>query len=330
MRIKTVQHPQITRSQFLRSRIGFPPNHISVKPTTTLTQELPYVGSTGFTPTANFYVHLSHEVMRVDSAAWRLNINGLVGKSLAFSLDEIQTMQAVEMAYTLAGIMSTPHNLLMGHALWRGVSLMHLLDRAGLQSEAQYAQFRSQNGYVTYLPIHMLDKAILAYAMNGEPLSADQGHPVRLIVPGVYDYKLPKWLQSVELVDTPSAGHFESRGWSAAGLVQTTSAIFTPRLREVLGEKVLFSGMAFAGARVISRIELSIDDGEWMPVSFKHAESASWTRWQIEWQPPAPGDYLVKVRATDSQGFTQPDTMKLPVFPNGSSAIHAVVFRVSM
>ena len=239
-------------------------------------------------------------------------------------------MSSVEMPCTLAAITSRPNNLLIGHALWRGVPVKALLDKVGLRAEAGYAQFRSVNGYATYLPIEMLEDAVLAYAMNDEALPAEQGYPVRLIVPGLYDYKMPKWMQSIELVAAPSSGHYESRGWSAEGTVQTTSALFTPRLREVVGGIVLFSGMAFAGTRTITHIELSIDDGEWMPVPFAAAERGSWTRWQIEWHAHAPGDYLAKVRATDSEGFTQPDLLTLPLFPNGSSAIHAVVFRVSM
>jgi len=269
-------------------------------------------------------------VVHVEAAAWGLSISGLVSKPSAFSSDAIQIMQAVEKPYTLAAITSTPHNLLMGHALWRGVAFKSLLDKVGLYPQAQYAQFRSANGYATYLPLAMLENALLAYMMNDETLAAEQGYPVRLIVPGVYDYKMPKWVQSIELVANPSSGHYESRGWSAEGQVQTTSAIFTPLQREVISGKVVFGGMAFAGTRAISQIELSIDDGEWMPVPFEAGDAGSWTRWQIDWLPPAPGDYLVKVRATDSEGFTQPDALTLPVFPNGSSAIHAVVFRVSM
>ena len=215
-------------------------------------------------------------------------------------------MPAIEKAYTLAAITSTPNNLLMGHALWRGVPFKQLLDTVGSRPEIQYAQFRSANGYTTYLTIDKLDDAILAYAMNGEALPAEQGYPVRLIVPSVYDYKMPKWIQTIELVVAPSTGHYESRGWSADGVVQTTSAIFAPRPREIMSGRVVFSGMAFAGTRAITQIELSIDDGEWMPVPFKVAENGSWTRWQIDWLPPAPGDYLVKVRATDSKVLHNP------------------------
>ncbi len=330
MRITTPQQTKISRNQFLRPHTRFSANHIPLNASATVSTVLPYVGSTGFTPTSSFYRHMTHPTIHVDMAAWRLNVHGLVGNPLGVSFDEIQNMQVVEMPCTLAGITSTPNNLLMGHGLWRGVPFNRLLDKVGLQAEAQYAQFRSANGYVTYLPINMLDKAVLAYSMNGETLPVEQGYPVRLIVPGVYDYKMPKWVQSIELVAAPSSGHYESQGWSAEGLVQTTSAIFTPRLRETVSGKVSLSGMAFAGTRTISQIEVSIDDGDWMSVPFVPAESGSWTRWQIDWLPPAPGDYLVKVRATDSGGFRQSDASNVPVFPNGSSAIHAIVFRVSM
>jgi DMSO/TMAO reductase YedYZ molybdopterin-dependent catalytic subunit len=268
--------------------------------------------------------------MHIEADSWRLSVGGLVAQPSRLSLDKIQAMSAIEKAYTLAAIINTPHNLLMGHALWRGVPFKQVLDKVGVRSEAQYAQFRSANGYATYLPIEKLNDAILAYVMNGETLPAEQGYPVRLIVPGVYDYKMPKWIQTIELVATPSTGYYESRGWSADGVIRTTSALFVPRPREVVSGKVLFSGIAFAGTRAITQIELSIDDGEWMPVPFEAAENGSWTRWQIPWQPPASGDYLVKVRATDSEGFTQPDVPNLPIFPNGSSSIHSVVFRVSM
>ena len=319
----------MTRSQFLHPHMRFSANQISIEPTRP-NHVLPYADSTGFTPIDSFFKHVSHEVMQVETATWQLSIDGLVGQPLGVSLDELKAMQVVEMACTLAAITSTPNNLLVGHALWRGVPLNRLLEQVGLRPEAHYAQFRSANGYSTYLPVDVLDQAILAYAMNGEPLSAEQGYPVRLIVPGLYDYKMPKWLQTVELVAAPSLGHYESHGWSTQGVVQTTSAIFTPRSRDTVDGPVLFSGMAFAGTKAITRIELSIDDGDWMPVPFKAAESGSWTCWQIDWLPPAPGDYLVKVRATDSEGFTQPDAQVAHVFPNGSSAIHAVVFRVSM
>jgi DMSO/TMAO reductase YedYZ molybdopterin-dependent catalytic subunit len=319
----------ITRSQFLRFNKRVPINQIPLLANQTLSAVFPYAEKSGYTPTSSFYRHVTHDVVQVDAELWRLDVRGLVDQPLSLSLDALQAMPAVERPCTLAAITSTPNNLLMGHALWKGVAVKALIDQVGLRLDARYAQVRSINGYVTYLSIEDLDKAVLAYAMNGESLPSEQGYPVRLIVPGVYDYKMPKWVQSIAFVASPASGLYESRGWSASGNVQTMSAIFTPHAREIVDNQVLFSGMAFAGTREITQIEVSIDDGDWMPVPFTPAESGSWTRWQIDWQPPATGDYLVKVRATDSDGFTQPDTANAPVFPNGSSAIHAVVFRVS-
>ncbi len=305
-------------------------NQVPVGVMSTAKTVYPYSGSRGFTPVSNFYRHINHLPFEVDTNTWRLKMHGLMKQPMSFSLAEMLKMPSVEMPCTLAAIISTPQNLLMGHALWSGIRFKQLLDRASPFNDAKYAQFTSVNGYVTYLPIKMLDQAILALAINGETLPVEQGYPARLIVPGVYDYKMPKWVQSVELVAAPVSGQYESRGWSTDGIVQTTSALFSPRMHEVVDGKVSFRGMAFAGTRIITKIEVSIDDGDWMPVSFVPAESGSWTCWQIDWQAPAPGDYLIKVRATDSHGFTQPDVTNSPIFPNGSSAIHAVVFRVSM
>ncbi len=330
LRITTSLQNKIIRRQFLRPQARSSANQIPLNASQTVAAVLPYAGNMGFTPTASFYRHISHPVVCVDSAAWRLNIHGLVSNPLSVSLDDIENMQIVEMPCTLAAITSTPNNLLVGYALWKGIPLKGLLEYVGLREEAQYAQFTSANGYTTYLPLKILGKALLAYAMNGKTLPVDQGYPIRLIVPGVYDYKMPKWLQSIELVVAPSSGHYESRGWSANGAVQTTSAIFTPRPREIMNGKILFSGMAFAGTRAITQIELSIDDGEWMPVPFVPAGSGSWTPWQIDWLPPASADYLVKVRATDSEDFTQIDKLNLPVFPNGSSVTQSVIFRATM
>ncbi len=306
-----------------------PENQIAVRELPRFSALLPFVESTGFTPNAHFYNHSVNDIPVIDAAVWRLNVTGLVEKALVLSLDDVLALPAVEVPYTLASIKSTPQNLLMGHAMWKGVSFKKLLERAGVSSDVHYGQFNSINGYSTYLPLEMLEDSVLAYEMNGAILPREQGFPMRLIVPGVYDYKSPKWLNTIEFMAAPSSGHFESRGWSADGWVQTTASVFSPNAHEVVSGKVTFSGMAYAGVREIAQIELSIDDGEWMPVSFENGEPGTWTRWQIDWMPPAPGDYLVKVRATDSEGFTQPASHATSVFPNGSSAIHAVVFRVS-
>lgn len=322
MRVTTSHHNHVTRSQL------FHPHKLlsHTSRSSPFQSVLPHFDEAGLTPNVHFYKHGTHPVMQVDTGYWQLAIDG----GLHFSFDELRRMPAVERPITLVALSSTPHHFMMGNALWRGVPVRELLGDLLTRLDVKYAQFRSMNGYRTYLPVNLLDNALLAYEMNGEHLSPEQGYPIRLIVPGVYDYKMPKWLTAIDLVADAPIGHYESQGWAGRGEVHTTSAILTPRARSVVDGRVHFSGVAFAGTRMVTRIELSIDDGDWMPVPFAEAVVGSWTRWQIDWTPPAAGDYVVRVRATDSDGFTQSALSQSVVFRYGSTAIHSLVFRVAM
>lgn len=316
MRITNKQPTLMTRRQLLRAR------PLSVRPmTATIINQtkavMPYVDDAGVTPQAYFYQPVGHDVPVVNVEHWRLRLSGLVAQPIALAIEDVRAMQFVDLPATIVNMKSRPDQFLMGHAVWRGVPFKALLEQANVSVEAAYAAFRSNNGYTTYLPLETLKGAVLATEMNGEKLSISQGYPVRLIVPGVYDYKMPKWLTNIEFVAGQPAGYFESRGWSVTGEVQTSAMIFSPRVREQIEGVVTFSGMAFAGSRDITQVELSVDDGAWMPVPFVAAEQGSWTRWQIDWMPPAAGDYVVKVRATDT-------AQSLSAW----SVIHGVVFRI--
>jgi hypothetical protein len=194
--------------------------------------------------------------------------------------------------------------------------------------DATHAQFEAEDGHTTFLRLKQLEGAVLAYTINGKDLTHDQGYPVRLIVPGVYGYKMPKWIRRVMLTLTPQPGFYEAQGWPTTGDVQTMSYICTPHHREVVNGTVKLSGIAFAGLRKIVQIEVSVDDAPWMPVNFEPGLPGASTNWQIDWTPPAPGDYLLKVRATDSQGYTQSDFLMTTPFPDGWNAIHSIVVRV--
>jgi len=278
---------------------------------------LPYADEVGQTPTAHFFNPIGHIAPVIDLERWRLRFGGFVEQPIAVTVDDLKAMPTSRLSATVVNIKSRPDQFMMGHAVWQGVALETLLKSVQVSSEARFASFRSVNGYTTYLSIEQLEGAMLATEMNGETLSMEQGYPVRLIVPGVYDYKLPKWLEYITFTEAQPTGYFEGRGYSSTGDVQTAAMIFSPHQREMVNGLVTFNGMAFGGKRDIQQIELSVDDGEWMPVPFEAAEHGTWTRWQIDWMPPAVGDYLVKVRVSDT---TEPTS----VF----SAFHSVVFRV--
>lgn len=287
-----------------------------------------YLGMNGLTATADFFRHQIHQPVKVDPALWSLQISSMEGGEASLTFDELLTLPKVSISNTIACAGVSGRNFHMGTALWTGVYVRDLFKSSGISTMGRFFHITALDGYVTYLSVDALEGAILAYGMNGEPLPIEHGYPVRLVVPGVYGYKMPKWIHQIRLQEHEPSGYWESKGWSSSGLVQTTSLILTPHHREEVSGTVLLSGVAYGGTRKIVKVEVSIDDSDWMPVNFDFAHPNCWTVWQTEWTPTAAGDYLIKVRATDDSGFTQSESAPESVFPNGSSAVHALIFRV--
>lgn len=260
---------------------------------------------------------------------WTVEFDGLVQQACSVQYGECLQWRSIEKSVTVVEANCSPHNLRIDHAVWSGVLFSDLMERVGVSSAATYAQCEAADGYSTFLRLDQLKCALLAYSRNGETLTDEQGYPMRLIVPGVYGYKMPKSIRHIHFTDRPLNGTKENQGWSSDGQVQTVAYIQSPHQRAVVSDAVEFSGIAFAGVREIVRIEVSVDGAPWTPAPFTPGSPGSWTPWQVSWTPPTPGDYQVKVRATDSQGFTQADIPSASPFPNGWNAIHSIVVRVA-
>ena len=177
----------------------------------------------------------------------------------------------------------------------------------------------------------MMDGALLVYEMNGETLPNAHGFPLRAIVPGIYGMHNVKWVNKIELVDYDYNGYWQIRGWADSAKVKTSSRYDVPMDQASLGpEEVTIGGVAFAGDRGISKVEYSIDDGRtWHEAKLKQPLSPyTWLLWTQEWEPVGPGEYIFKVRATDSLGQLQDPTEKDPP-PDGASGYHIMFIRVS-
>ncbi len=277
---------------------------------------MPHMDASGYTPTKYFYQGQIRNIPAVDPAYWTLQITGLVKTPLTLTLDDVQAMPTVQGAYTVLSAGSSARNILIGHALWEGVPLMRLLVQAGVLAEAKYAYLIGADGYSTSIALGGLTNALAALRMNGDVLPPEQGYPARVVVPGLYSYKMPKWVRRIELSATPIQGFWEAQGMSLSGTVATMAAILSPRHLETVSGAVAISGIAYAGDRAIRSIEVSIDDAPWMAVPFAASAPNVWTPWQIEWTAPAPGDYPIQVRASDTATL------------NASSAMHSVVAQV--
>src|SRR5215210_4283285 len=297
------------------------------------------------TPNEKFYrIDTNIIVPTVDANSWRLNIRGLIKNGpLQFTYDELKAMPSTSEFATLECISDKIDGDLISTAYWKGVSLKSILDKALVLPEAIYIVFRCSDGYDVGIPIDrgLMDGTILAYEMNGVPLPAEHGFPVRAIVPGLYGMMNAKWITDIEIVDRVYEGFWQRRGWANNAKYQTHSKIVFPgdalrnRFEELstttttnaaaIGNKSPIAGLAFAGDRGISKVEVSTDGGNtWQSASIKDPLSSnSWVLWALDWIPQNKGKYNIVVRATDKAGNMQAAEIR-DNYPNGAAGYHSV------
>lgn len=294
------------------------------------------------TPTYLFYrIDINPIVPQVDSKSWNLTIKGLVEKPLTINYDQIKSMPSVEEYVTLECISNKIGGDLISTALWKGVRLSELLEKAAIKPNVKYVVFRCADGYDVGIPIEksQMEGTILAYDMNYAPLTPKHGFPVRAIVPGLYGMMNPKWITEIELVDSVYEGYWQRLGWRNNAEDNTGSTILIPdhaparqRFRKLdetddtsYGGKVPIAGIAFAGNRGISKVEVSTDGGTtWKTAQIKDPLSQyTWVLWTAGYVPPNKENYKIVVRATDKTGNTQTTEMS-PPFPNGATGYHTI------
>jgi DMSO/TMAO reductase YedYZ molybdopterin-dependent catalytic subunit len=172
--------------------------------------------------------------------------------------------------------------------------------------------------------------AMLAVGMNGQPLPATHGFPVRMVVPGLYGYvSATKWLIDLELTTFAAAKpYWVRRGWAAQAPIKTMSRIDTPRpLQKVKAGKVAVAGVAWAQHRGIGGVEVRVDEGPWQQARLADVPSVdTWRQWVFPWDAE-PGSHTLEVRARDRSGKAQPAKRAAP-FPSGATGWHSTVVTV--
>ena len=270
----------------------------------------------------------------VEAEGWTLGVKGMVDTALELSFTDLQERFTVVEEYsTLTCVSNEVGGDLVGHSAWRGVRLADVLKSAGVEEGAVDVIFRGEDGYSDSIPFEIAQdpRVLLAFGQNGEPLSQDHGFPCRVRVPPIYGMKNVKWLQEIEVVPNDYEGYWADRGWSDEAVVRTQSRIDVAGRDDMsAGDRVWIAGIAWAGVRGISKVEVSTDGGEtWDEAVLKEPVTPiSWRQWAYAWEPDSSGEYEVLCRATDGEGETQTSDEAAP-HPAGATGWHSVTVDVA-
>ncbi len=259
-------------------------------------------------------------------ATWKLEVAGNVERPFAIGYDELLDMEAVERPHTLECISNEIGGDLISTAVWVGVPMADLLARAGVKAGAYDAVLTSVDGYSDSIRIAKAQDpdTLVAYLMNGVTLPEEHGYPARALIPGIYGMKNVKWLHRIEVVTFDFQGYWMERGWSDVAAYNTHVRIDAPPVSPRLENGgVVIAGIAFAGQRMISRVEISTDGGKtWVEAELEEAPGRhTWRRWRYVWTPPGAGRYRLVARAIDGDGQRQ-TSVRRPPFPDGSTGYH--------
>ncbi len=318
-------------------------------------------------PATHFYVRNHFATPVLDPERYELTVTGMVERPLRLRLRELHNLPAQSLVATLecAGngrVRFDPpvdgeqwHYGAASTAEWTGVPLVEILDRAGLPPGAHHVVFRgADSGLVdgATTPVRFeralsLDDArdsgaLVAYAMNGEPLPLQHGRPVRLIVPGWYSVASVKWLTEIEVIDHPFEAFFQTQRYHYER-VRDGDVVREPvrlqRVRALIAQpsdgasvttgEFVVRGVAWSGSAPIDRVDVSIGGGPWQPARLiGEPRRHSWRWWELFAHCDVRGATTVRARASDQAGNTQPELPEWNRLGYGGNAIQIVTIEV--
>jgi DMSO/TMAO reductase YedYZ molybdopterin-dependent catalytic subunit len=318
-------------------------------------------------PNTRFYMRNNFRIPNLDAETFRLAVGGLVERPQSFAIRDLQNMRSKTQVVTLEcagngralfdrptegekwglGAVST--------AEWTGVPLVEILDRAGVRPGVKDVLFRGADGGTVdgrSGPIRFerslgIDDGrdsdlLLAYAMNGEPLPVEHGYPLRLIVPRWYAVASVKWVTEIELIDRTFAGHYQGDKyryeWERDGRL-VSEPVTLQRVRALITEpspqtavrpgELAIRGVGWSGAAPIARVEVSVNGGDWQDARLVSERNRySWQWWELITRIEKAGDLILRARATDLAGRTQPERAEWNRLGYGNNAIQEVPIRV--
>jgi len=318
-------------------------------------------------PNPRFYVRNHFAIPKLQPSNWRLNVVGLVERSLSLGLRDLVKMPSQSQFVTLecAGngrsllnprVNGEQWNLgAVSTAEWTGVPLVEVLKRAGVKAGAREVVFRgadsgkrdaSSESIRFERSLSMADaqgsEVLLAYAMNGETLPIQHGYPLRVIVPGWYAVASVKWLTDIDVISGSFSGHYQTETyffeWQRGGQL-VREPVSLQRVRSLITEPepdteveqgdLPIRGVAWSGAAPIARVEVSIGGRPWQDARLVgERKRHSWQGWELIAFLEQPGSTVISARATDMASRTQHDSPEWNRLGYGNNAIQKVRVNV--
>ena len=298
----------------------------------------------GPTPKDQFFTTQHYGHPSIDPAMFRLKITGLVDRPRSLSLDEIKAMgrDEVPAAFECSGNGRGRVQGFASNGRWTGVPLNKVLKAAGLKANGheivffgadhgeEETEFRQQKIKLDQAFGRSLtrDKAqsgdpLLAYALDGEPLTKHQGAPLRLIVPGWYGVANVKWLSHIHVQEDPFLGKFQSRWYRTmyeqkidGETVWNETSVTHMRLKSIIarvtkegGAHKVF-GFVLNDGTPVKLVEVKVDSGAWQAATLQTPSGKfAWKYFTYTWNGAAPGEHTIVSRATDRDGYVQPEQL---------------------
>jgi DMSO/TMAO reductase YedYZ molybdopterin-dependent catalytic subunit len=277
------------------------------------------------TPNEDFYrIDINTRPVVIDGESWALEVDGLFDNARPLTLEDLMAYSPVTQAITLSCISNRVGGDLIGTSNWTGARLRDVLKDLGLRPEAKELFVEGADSFHDSVAMEDLmdPRTLLVYGMNGETLPVKHGFPLRIYIPNRYGMKQPKWITRIEAIDEEGPGYWVSRGWNAEARPQIVSVIDTVAVEEAVDGAIPLGGIAWAGDRGIQKVEVQVDDGEWLEATLRTPplSSLTWVQWRYDW-PMVSGPHRFRVRATDGTGELQIEEAQ-GVRPDGATGYH--------
>jgi DMSO/TMAO reductase YedYZ molybdopterin-dependent catalytic subunit len=337
--------PALAQGETVVPFLDVPANAQFVRPPDRRTLDIRKIAGP-YTPADQFFTIQHYGHPQIDGSAFRLKISGLVEREKSLSLDELKKMRSAELPFGFeCSGNRRPLQGLVSNGKWTGVPLRAVLEQAGVKSNAREfvffgadhgeedVDFRGQVSKVDQqfgrsLPREkaLSNDPMLAYALNGEPLTKAQGFPLRLIVPGWYGVAQVKWLSDIHVQEDPYLGKYQARWyrtlrgekingevkWVERAVTRMQLKSFVARVTSQGGNhKVL--GVVLNDGTPIKSVEVKVDNGSWEGAVLDPATSGkySWKLFTYAWKGATAGEHTLVSRVTDVTGRVQPTEEEL-------------------